>query len=64
MKRHSVAQWLPVLFLTGLVFMLPLQHARADTGPKPTMSYTLGEALLVSLVLNAASFGIDLVLPF
>lgn len=40
MIRHSTAQWLPVLLLSGSMIMLPLQSARADTGPKPTMSFT------------------------
>jgi len=40
MKRQSVTRWLPVLILAGLLVMLPSQFARADTGPKPTMSFS------------------------
>lgn len=40
MKKQSVTRWLPVLLLAGLLVMLPPQSARADTGPKPTMSFS------------------------
>jgi hypothetical protein len=41
MKRHAVTCWLAILILAGLLVLIPLQSARADTGPKPTMNFSL-----------------------
>jgi outer membrane biosynthesis protein TonB len=40
MKRLSVTRWLPILLLAAMLVMFPLQSARADIGPKPTMSFS------------------------
>lgn len=55
MKRHAVTRWLSVLLLAGLLVLIPLKSARADIGPKPTMSFSFSYEINPALEISSGS---------